>query len=68
MEDAKQLIDGGFLKTNTLESLATEVGFASYNPFFTAFKKRYKMSPNEYNNDRKSFIETPKRTLNFKVF
>jgi AraC-like DNA-binding protein len=28
--------------------LATEVGFSSYNPFFTAFKKYVGMSPNEY--------------------
>jgi AraC-like DNA-binding protein len=48
IEDAKQLIESGFLKTNTLESLAIEVGFSSYNPFFTAFKKRVGMSPNDY--------------------
>jgi AraC-like DNA-binding protein len=48
IEDAKKLIEKGFLSTNTLESLAAEVGFASYNPFFTAFKKREGMSPNEY--------------------
>lgn len=48
IEDAKQLIEGGFLTINTLESLATEVGFSSYNPFFTAFKKIVGKSPNEY--------------------
>lgn len=48
IEDAKQLIEGGFLTINTLESLATEVGFSSYNPFFTAFKKLVGKSPNEY--------------------
>jgi AraC-like DNA-binding protein len=48
IEDAKQLIESGFLSTNTLESLAAEVGFSSYNPFFTAFKKLTSMSPNEY--------------------
>jgi AraC-like DNA-binding protein len=48
IEDAKLLIEGGFLARNTLESLAAEVGFASYNPFFTAFKKLSGISPNDY--------------------
>lgn len=48
IEDAKQLIESGFLTINTLESLAIEVGFSSYNPFFTAFKKIVGKSPNEY--------------------
>ena len=48
IEDAKTLIESGFLGTNTLESLALEVGFSSYNPFFTAFKKLTGLSPNEY--------------------
>jgi YesN/AraC family two-component response regulator len=48
IEDAKKLIESGFLKSNTLESLAINVGFSSYNPFFTAFKKLQGMSPNEY--------------------
>lgn len=48
IEDAKHLIGLGFLKHNTLESLATEVGYASYNPFFTSFKKIVGMSPNDY--------------------
>jgi YesN/AraC family two-component response regulator len=48
IEDAKYLTDLGFLKHNTLESLAMEVGYASYNPFFTSFKKIVGMSPNEY--------------------
>lgn len=48
IEDSKKLIESGFLGTNTLESLAIEVGFSSYNPFFTAFKKLTGLSPNEY--------------------
>jgi AraC-like DNA-binding protein len=48
IEDAKQLIESGFLSINTLESLAIEVGFSSYNPFFTAFKKLVGISPNDY--------------------
>lgn len=45
---AIDLIHNGHLSTNTLESLATEVGFSSYNPFFTAFKKHTGLSPNDY--------------------
>lgn len=48
IEDAKRLIEDGFLGRNTLESLAAEVGFSSYNPFFTAFKKLNGLSPNDY--------------------
>lgn len=48
INDAKALIEDGFLTSNTLESLAIEVGFSSYNPFFTSFKKLVGMSPNEY--------------------
>lgn len=51
IEDAKEQIKQGFLRTNTLESLAIEVGFSSYNPFFTAFKKSTGVSPNEYSNN-----------------
>lgn len=45
---AIDLIHNGHLSSNTLESLASYVGFASYNPFFTAFKKHTGLSPNEY--------------------
>lgn len=51
IEDAKNQIKEGFLRTNTLESLAIEVGFSSYNPFFSAFKKSTGFSPNEYSNN-----------------
>jgi len=67
MEDAKQLIDAGFLKTNTLESLATEVGFASYNPFFSSFKKRFGMSPNDYNNSKKSSNGVSTSVINLNI-
>ncbi len=50
IEDSKHLIDSGFLKTSTLESLAFKTGFSSYSPFFTAFKKITGSSPNEYSN------------------
>jgi AraC-like DNA-binding protein len=45
---AKELINEGFLAVNTMETLAYEVGFSSYNPFFTAFKKYTNQSPNDY--------------------
>lgn len=42
------LIEDGYLKNNTLESLAHQCGFASYNPFFSAFKKETGFAPQEY--------------------
>ncbi|MDG2193936.1 MAG: AraC family transcriptional regulator, partial [Polaribacter sp.] len=48
IQDAIQFIENGFLKTGTLESLSSKVGFSSYNPFFRAFKKITKLSPQEY--------------------
>jgi AraC-like DNA-binding protein len=54
IEDAEKLIEEGFLKKNTLESLATEVGFSSYNTFFSAFKQHIGKSPNDYANWIKS--------------
>ena len=55
IQDSLDLIDQNFLTTNTLESLSKEVGFTSYNPFFTSFKDVVGKSPQEYianlNND-----------------
>lgn len=48
IQDAITLIKSGYLKTNTLESLAYRTGFASYNPFFSAFKKVTSYSPQDY--------------------
>jgi AraC-like DNA-binding protein len=50
IEDALELIDQGYLKNNTFDSLAKEVGFASYNPFFTSFKEIVGLTPQEYFN------------------
>lgn len=50
IEDALELIDQGYLKNNTFDSLAREVGFASYNPFFTSFKEIVGLTPQEYFN------------------
>lgn len=48
IQDAIALIKDGFLNTETFESLAYKTGFASYNPFFTAFKKITTYSPQEF--------------------
>jgi AraC-like DNA-binding protein len=48
IQDAKALIKEGFLNTETFESLAYKTGFASYNPFFIAFKKITTYSPQEF--------------------
>ena len=44
------LINEDYLLNNTLESLAEEVGFASYSPFFNTFKKLKGVGPNEFTN------------------
>jgi AraC-like DNA-binding protein len=48
IKDAVILLKDGFLITETLESLAYKTGFSSYNPFFIAFKKITKFSPQGY--------------------
>ncbi len=42
------LINEGFLKESTFDSLATEIGFSSYNAFFKSFKNIIGKSPQEY--------------------
>lgn len=42
------MIENGHLSKNTLESLAKDVGFSSYSPFYKAFKKIIGIGPNEY--------------------
>jgi len=48
IKDAIRLIHQDFLADKTLEALAKQVGFTSYNPFFVAFKKETNKSPAEY--------------------
>lgn len=43
-----RLIESDYLKTNTLDGLAKEIGFASYNPFLTNFKIIVGVSPQKY--------------------
>jgi len=54
VQDAINLIHNDYLKINTLESLAFKAGFSSYTPFFTAFKKVTKLSPQEYLKSQKN--------------
>ncbi len=51
------LIENGFLKVNTIESLAEETGFSSYSAFFKSFKGIIGFSPKEYYNNNKSLSE-----------
>ena len=48
IEDALHLIQANYLISNTFDSLAKKVGFASYNPFFTSFKDVVGKPPQEY--------------------
>ena len=53
IHNAINLIDKNYLINNTLDSLSKEVGYKSYNPFFTSFKKITGMSPLEFNRIKK---------------
>jgi AraC-like DNA-binding protein len=48
INDAIELMKSGYMKEHTMESLATKVGFASYNPFFVSFRNITGMSPQQY--------------------
>jgi len=48
IHDAIKHIEQDYLKNNTLDSLSKQVGFTSYNPFFTSFKEISGVSPVEY--------------------
>lgn len=48
IQKSKDLIHDGYLKLNTFESLATEVGFSTYSAFFKSFKSIEGVSPQEY--------------------
>jgi len=43
-----ELIENGFLKSNTMEYLASSIGFSSYSSFFKSFKNITSESPQEY--------------------
>jgi AraC-like DNA-binding protein len=46
--DALHLIAAGFLAHKTLEALSIKVGFTSYNPFYTSFKKQTGQAPKDF--------------------
>ena len=48
INDAINLMKSDYLDDKTLESLSQKVGFTSYNPFFTAFKKHTSQTPKDY--------------------
>ncbi|NNG09486.1 MAG: helix-turn-helix transcriptional regulator [Arenibacter sp.] len=48
MEHAKELIETGFLNSNTMDALAWNCGFASRSSFSKAFKNATDHSPSEY--------------------
>lgn len=50
------LIEEGYLKNNTLESLAAFTGFSSYSPFFKSFKSITGKSPQEYQKSKKPIL------------
>ena len=56
IQDAINLIESNYLKVNTLDSLAYKTGFASYNPFFSAFKKTTMFSPQDYLKNKNNLI------------
>lgn len=48
IHDAIKLLENSYLKTNTIESLAAEVGFVTYNTFHVAFKSITGLTTQEY--------------------
>lgn len=56
--EAIRLIQNGYLKNNTLNSLAEFVGFSSYNPFLLSFKQVTGLSLYEYNRKAKVISNT----------
>ena len=56
IQNSLALINNNFLATSTFDSLSKEVGFSSYNPFFTCFKEVVGKSPQEYISTIKSNV------------
>jgi AraC-like DNA-binding protein len=51
INDCINLVQSNYLKQNTFESLAKEVGFTTYNTFFISFKEVTGKAPNQYITD-----------------
>jgi AraC-like DNA-binding protein len=43
-----ELLNNGYLKNSTFDSLANETGFSSYSSFYKSFKNNIGKSPQEY--------------------
>lgn len=48
IKKALELIEDGYLKTNTFESLSLKVGFSTYNTFYTSFKEVTGLAPQKF--------------------
>jgi AraC-like DNA-binding protein len=48
IKDSLAMIEEGYLKKNTFESLSKNVGFSTYNTFFIAFKEVTSKAPQEF--------------------
>ena len=57
IKKAMQLIQEGYLVSNIMETLATEVGFSTYSSFFKNFKEITKIAPQEYYEKVKGEVE-----------
>ena len=54
INDAIELMKAGYVKQQTIESLALTVGFSSYNPFFLSFKNITGITPQQYSKSMES--------------
>jgi len=61
IQKAVSMMGEGYLKTNTMEALAIEVGFSSYSPFFKSFKTITGESPHVYLKIKDTFPKIIKR-------
>ncbi len=50
IQDACELMKKGYLNKHKFNSLATKVGFATYNPFYSSFKELMQIAPQDYLN------------------
>ncbi len=57
INEAVRLLNQNYLVNNTIDSLAFKVGFDSYSPFYTNFKKFTGVNPQDYNSN-KSFTSS----------
>ena len=56
IKKALKLIEDGYLKTNTFESLALKVGCTTYNTFYTSFKEVTGLAPQKFIDSNVSLV------------